>query len=914
MRTVIALIGFFIPLSLFAQNYSIHGEILDEEAMAMPSATVVLLNPADSTLQYYGISNREGRFEIKGIKEGTYLMQVAFIGYNTIYNKLEIPYDENGNLGTLIMTPKPVSMGEVTVQGERIPLKIKSDTIEYDAKAFKVAPDGVVEDLIRKLPGIEVDRAGNIKALGEEVNNVLVDGKEFFGNDPKVATKNLPAGAVDKVQLYNKKSEEAEFTGIDDGSRNQTLNLVLNEDSKQGIFGEVLAGGGTGKHYQGNAKAYRFSDKTQFAALGMMNNINKYGFSVGDYLTFNGGLAAMGGGFKISLGGGGFPVNFGETINGYSTSGAAGLNYSYSRKPKQRFFISYLGSGTKRELEESSKTTAYRETGSYMQEEITEQVKRDTSHSVNFGTRYLFNESNNLIINGNISYNTAYNPLNSTINTYEEGILVNDMLRKNEDLSDRLSGNGNLTYLKMINEGSTILKFFGTGSYSSGNSETEFENTTNYYNPDINSYISQFRENTLKTSQLRAALSFTQKISKLSFLDIVLNANRSVQLLSRVQGDATNGHNVIDTLSPDFDRYENNLRPGISIRRNSDKSTFSIGFDLNMGEYYTVLNQGEESSKQYRALQPKISWDYEYGTGRRLSLSFNSSINTPSADQLLPVVNNFNSLSLFYGNRDLEPEYSHSLSSQWWIFDQFSFTTFMASLRVNYTENKISYDRQITEQFGQIITLANVESDLMAGASIDFSTPIRALGIKTNLYIDESYNKGFNLVNNLQNEVNSFNHRLSLSFENRKKEKWDISTGTGITLTDTRYSIQESLDNVYFDISWFGTIRWTPNDRFDFNINADVTNYTARSFEESRVVPLLGAQLSYFFMQNNRAALTLSAFDILNQNTGINRISELNYLRETRSNTIGRYFMLTFKYRLNKVGGDSGFVVDVKKR
>jgi hypothetical protein len=278
------------------------------------------------------------------------------------------------------------------------------------------------------------------------------------------------------------------------------------------------------------------------------------------------------------------------------------------------------------------------------------------------------------------------------------------------------------------------------------------------------------------------------------------------------------------------------------------------------------------------------------------------------------VVNNFNSLSLFYGNRDLEPEYSHSLKSQWWIFDQFSFTTFMASLRVNYTENKISYAREITEQFGQVITLANVESDIMAGASIDFSTPIRPLGIKTNLYIDETYNKGINLVNNLQNEVSSFNHRLSLSFENRKKEKWDISTGTGITLTDTRYSIQESLNNVYFDIAWFGEIRWTPNDKFDFNISADVTNYTARSFDESRMVPLLGAQLSYFFMQNNRAALTLSAIDILNQNTGINRVSELNYLRETRSNTIGRYFMLTFKYRLNKVGGDSGFVVDVKKR
>jgi hypothetical protein len=283
-------------------------------------------------------------------------------------------------------------------------------------------------------------------------------------------------------------------------------------------------------------------------------------------------------------------------------------------------------------------------------------------------------------------------------------------------------------------------------------------------------------------------------------------------------------------------------------------------------------------------------------------------------NQLLPVVNNFNPLSLFYGNRDLNPEFTHSTSASWWIFDQFSFTTLLTSFRITYTKDKINYSRTINDQLGETIKLINVESDFSANGSIDFSTPIRPLGIKTNLYIDESYIRGINFVNGLENEITNINHRLSLSFENRKKEKLDINTGAGLTLTNARYSIQESLNNVYLDLSFFGEIRYTPNNKLDFNVTADVTNYTAQSFEESQVIPLLGAEASYFFMKINRAALTLAAYDLLNRNTGISRISEMNYLRERTSNIIGRYFMLSFKYRLNKVGGDTGLSIKMKKR
>ena len=458
------------------------------------------------------------------------------------------------------------------------------------------------------------------------------------------------------------------------------------------------------------------------------------------------------------------------------------------------------------------------------------------------------------------------------------------------------------------------MKVYGNGSISKSASETEFENITNYYNPEFSDIVSQFQDNSIISYNYSAGIAFTQKVSTRSFVDLLIAGGHNEQDLSRKQGNAINGYSTIDSLSPSFLKENSYIKPGLSLRRITEKTNLRLALEYNTGKYSTSLWQDEPVEKKYNMLQPGFSFEYNYGSGRRVMVNYSRNVNIPSANQMLPVVNNFNSLSLFYGNRDLDPEVVNRLSTHWWIFDQFSFTSFLAAASVSYTRNKINYSRTINDQLGQVIRLVNVESDFTASANIDFSTPIKLLGLKTNINIDETYNRGINIVNETENEISGFNHRLSFTIENRKKNKWDVNTGTGISLTDTRYSIQQDLNNVYFDISWFGEIRWTPNDNFDFNISADVTNYTARSFEESRTVPLIGAQASYFFMKNNRAAITISGFDLLNRNTGIQRTGELNYLRETRSNIIGRYVMLSFKYRLNKVGGDSGISVDIKKR
>jgi hypothetical protein len=915
-RTVTAIVFLLSGIALNAQNFQVRGEMLDEKAAPLASVTVVLLNPADSTLLYYGIAGNDGKFSISNIKKGQYLLQASIIGYTTIYRNLLVPSVTGEDLGSIVMTPKLFNMSEITVTGERIPMQLKKDTIEYNAKAFKVKADAVAEDLIKKLPGIEVDRAGNIKAMGEDVNNVLVDGKEFFGKDPKVATRNLPADAINKVQLYDKASDESRFTGINDGVRDPTLNLVLDENKKTGLFGDISAGAGTGDHYQANAKLYRFTEKMQLAGLGMFNNINQFGFSLSDYITFSGGHSALASGDgRIVLGGGSsFPVNFGQPVYGSGTNGAAGFNFSFSRSQDNRFFISYLGNGSDRKLSDVSTTKYFTPDGNFINNETSDQGRRDNAHRINFGWRELI-KKNNIIMNGNLSFNSASNPIYATSGGFLNDTQVNSLERGSTDLSSQLSGNIDISYMFKAREGKTIFKIGGKAAYSGSNSETKFNNRTTFYNPFSFEENNQFQNDKSTGQNYTGTISLTQRTSRQSFLDLSVAGGITLDDLNRKQGQLYNGMIPTDTLSPDFGKQDIWFRQGITWKLATEKSQLSFSLSSRLGQFSTTLWEGAAKSTGYFKLTPGFSWEYDYKTGRRLMISYASGINTPAINQLLPVLNNFNALSLYYGNRDLKPEYYHNTGLVWWLFDQFSFTTLLSNINVRYTADKINYSRIVDQNLKQVVSLVNVKDDWDISGNVDFSTPFRPLGIMANLSLSEDINRGISLINSTENYNRTFSHRVSLTLSNRKKEKWDVETGGAFTLTDTRYSVQKSLNNIYNEISWFGEASFTPNKHFNFKVNADITGYSAKTFKESQLVPLAGAEVSYYFLKNQRGVLTLAGVDLLNRNTGIERKSELNYLLEKKSGMIGRFIMFSFKYRLNKSGDmNSGIDVKIKNR
>lgn len=903
-------------MSLLAQN-TIRGDVIDTKGDPLQFATVALLNPADSTLAHFGITNSQGQFEISKIPAGTYLMQTAFLGFNTFYKNISIPLPDE-NFGSIVLQSKSINIAEVQVKGERIPMTIKKDTVEYNAGAFKVKTDGVAEDLLKKLPGVEVDRAGNVKAMGEDVKKVLVDGKEFFGNDTKVATKNLPADAINKVQVYNKKSDESELIGLDDNEYDKTINFVLKDDKKQAVFGDVKAGGGIEDYYQGNAKVYRFNDKHQFAALGMLNNVNHLGFTFQDYLEFNGGIRNMmsGNSAKITIGDdNSIPVDFGQPVNGDVTSGAGGLNYSYEIKKNNRVNFSYMGNGVNKDLTQSIFSRNFTNENSFEQNSLENGYGSNRNHLFNIGWRNKSDSIQFFMINGIATLSSDNSDSYSASNTTMGGVPVNQLNNVTSSNSNQFKVNADASWLRKIRGNWKMVKISSNFQFQHNLKNSNWRNSTTINPNPIPDESQQYYENLNDYIQYSTTATSMRRIAKGLYIEPSVFAGIKSELLNRKQGNDEGLTNLIDSVSPKLNCNLQWIKPELTLKYYRKKSRFNLGLAYEMSSRIDNLNDTSKVTENWAYVLPSARWEFEYRSGHRLGISYETSTNQPGTSQVLPIISNSNPLVMYYGNRQLKPEFSHDFFLSWFMFDQFSFTSVFANINLNYTQDKINNDISIDNNFKQTVSLTNVPDDYSATAMFDFSTPIRFLGVNIRTGATERWNRGVSYINGIDNNNTNVIHRYRLSFDNRKKEKWDVLVGAEVSLTDAKYSIKKELNRKFISYTWFSEINFTPSERLSFRMTGDVTNYNSQSFNKSIVIPLLGAEIDYYFKNNKRVMLSLEGSDLLNKNTGISRTSNLNYLREVHSNTIGRYFLLSLKFRLNKLGnGGSGINIKVNSR
>jgi len=900
-----------------AQQNSIKGKVYSDKGEPLPFSTVALMNIADSTLEFFGITNKQGDFRINGIRKDSYLMQVSYMGYETQYHKVQVPLSGDDNFGGLVLKESSLSIEEVEVFGEAVPLRIKQDTIEYNSAAFKTKPDAVAEDLLKKLPGISVDRAGNIKAMGEDVSQVLVDGKEFFSSDHKVATRNLPAKAVDKVQMFDKKSEQSEFTGIDDGSRAKALNLVLDEDAKAGVFGSLMVGGSLNGYYQSSAKMYRFTDHYHLAALGMVNNINHYGFSFSDYMQFGGGFSSLsshGGSIDLS-GSNSIPVNFGEEIKGLTESGAGGLNLSRSNGKYNRVYLSYLVNGSDRDLISSQKTWNYLDDKDYQRNTNRNENRKSLSNGITFGLKQRIDSSSNLKLNGNVSFVNGSTSEDMILETLEDELQVSNLDSKVTERTDQLNASMGANYIYKLIKDKTVVELDGQLNLSSSVSNDNFRNVFRLATPASEFFSRQYRDFKTERQSYRLGIDLTQRLGEHLFMTPGIRISHQQSQEDRGQGLDENPAVPIDSLSTSISSYYLPVVAGLGFRYLSGKLKTGVSLDVETGKHQVEFLSDEKMNNSYQYFTPGFNFEYLFSKSKRLTFRYYSGINVPSVRQLNPAVNNLNPGFLIYGNRNLQPEYYHNARLNFFLFDHFSFTSVNAGINGGYTAEKINDSRNIDENYNQRLTLVNVEQDFRLNGRVSFTTPIRKLGMKVNLHYRESYNKGINIINNTENDLIVRGHTMSLSLENRKKKVWDIISGMELNLSKSQYSIEENLNNTFTDVSWFGEINCEPGEKLNFGISADIVKYKSAAIYGSELVPLLNAEISYHFLKNNRLKLGFNAFDLLNKNTSVERISEANYLGEIRTNNIGRYFMFSLSWRLNKFGsGMPGLSIDMKRR
>ncbi|NND05271.1 MAG: outer membrane beta-barrel protein [Saprospiraceae bacterium] len=894
------------------KHITLHGNVSDSTTGPLSSATVVLLQQVDSVMTSFAITDVKGNFELKRVSPGDYVLQSSFLGYYTFTKQISIGNrQERVDLGEINLQAVASDLDAVVVKGDRIPIMINKDTIEYNAEAFKTQPNDVVEDLLRKLPGVEVEADGTVKAQGEEVQQILVDGKEFFGRDPQIATKNLPAGAVDKVQVFDKKSDMAEFTGIDDGADEKAINIELKEDHKKGVFGNVAAGYGTKDRYEGKANLNKFSKNQQLSFIGMSNNVNRQGFSMNDFVNFAGGMGNLmrnGGGRNISNNAAGIPLSEGLS-NGFVQTDAAGLNLNQDFGTRTKLNASYFYSSIRKDLDQDIIRENIVSERSFISDENEDETSINANHRLNVTMDHKIDSTQNLRLRANLSFNNSEYSLLGNSQTFDAfGEEANSSLRDNVAMGENINLTSSLMYRKKfqkIGRSLTATLSFGT---SADEQEAHQQSINDFIGRSgMGSSIDSIVQDQFQTNDALnygVEIRYTEPLGKNKFLGLDYERKNNTNELKKDIFDLEDNRSIFNgILSNHYNRDYIYDRGTASLRWIKGNSNLSVGMSLQNASLVGEILSGEGATieQYYTNWLPRINWNFDLASSKSLRLNYTTNVREPSLTQLQPIVDNSNPLSIYIGNPDLLPEYTHRLQFRYFSFSQFSMTNFFAMLTGSYTDNAIINARTIDEQFRQTTTPVNVDSDYRLTSFLGLGTPAKWLGSRINLNGNFTYNRGRVFVNSIEENTDRYISSINLSFDNLKKELVDLMVGGKISHSLTEYSISQDLDQAYVNQSFYGDITFNIKDSWSIGTKLDYHIYSGGTFMEAQRVPLWSASISKFILKN-RGEIKLAAYDILNKNVGIQQSIDLNYLEETRITSLSQYFMLSFTYAINQLG------------
>jgi len=897
----------------------INGTVVDSSATPLVGATVTLMHAADSVLAGFATTQADGGFLIGRLKKDNYLLRITYIGYENYSQQIELKKEMD--LGAIQLAEESEILKEVLVKGDRVPVVINGDTIEYNADAFKTQPNAVVEDLLKRLPGVEVERDGTVRAQGEQVNQILVDGKEFFGTDPKVATKNLPADAIDKVQVFNRKSDRSEFSGVDDGQRQKTINLELKEDKKKGAFGRVTGGGGTDERYYGKANINRFSPNRQLSLIGTVNNINEQGFSMNDYFNFSGGMQRMmsggSGGIRIELNSEdmAIPIDQGNN-NGLFTTWAGGLNFNNEFSKKLEVGGSYFFSQLNQDIRKRVRSENYLADRTLITEENSLQSTERSNHRLNVNLRYRPDSLQEIRFRTNLSFNqTDYQRSKDSRTSLGTGVLENT--GKSDYFSEGQNTllNGSLTYRRKLGRpGRTFslgLDYGITDRQSNG--IVDALNQFGLSNPNSMTSDTLNQENDQANQRFSYGLntSFTEPLGKREFLEAnysFSNYNEdSDRTVFDLFGPAMESRLLNDQLSFKYDNLYTYHRGGFNFRLNRKKFNFSTGISLQesilRGE---LLPQDVEIKQSYVNLLPNLRWSYNMTMANRLSFDYEAFVREPDIQQLQPTVNNSDPLNIYEGNPNLRPEYSNNFRLSYNSYDQITLSSFFAFINFTYTDQTITNAVSFDERLVRTIKPINLKDNQRYRANFSYSSPFRPLQLRTNISADLSYNQAFTLVGDQINRTRRYRVRPGLRLENRFKEKFDLAVGAKIGFNETRYDINKVFDQSFINQTYFADLTIPLPAGFNFNSTLDYDLYRDRGEGFNQDIAVLNFSLKKFFMPSKQLELKLMVFDALNQNIGINRMAEQNFLIDERIESLGRYFMLSLTYNLSAFGSGGG--------
>lgn len=891
----------------------VQGRIIDSSSsLGIADVTITILLARDSSLAKFTRTNASGNFQISKLPQGDYRLLVTHIGYRNY----SWPFRITAGNPTLLMAPIQLTrqaemLDGVTVSQEIAPVITRNDTIEYNAGSFKTRPNAMVEDLLKKLPGLQVGKDGTIKANGETVKKILVDGKEFFGTDPKTASRNLPADAIDKVQVFDKKSDQSQFTGFDDGNSEKSINLSLKPDKKNGLFGRATAGAGTDHRYNGNLNVNNFSGKRQLSAIGMANNTNKQGFSFQDILGFSGGMPGMGGGsVQVESGSQAVPME-GENNPGIQTTSAGGINYNDFLTPKTEIGSNYFYSRIREDLEQESHQQWSRPDGfRYITDRNTITQKNNLSHRINLFSEYALDSMNSIRYSGTANYQESENRMGSAYSSEAViGTPMNDGQAMTKSAGSGFSVSNNLLLKhKFPKKGRTISATI-TANFNPATIHGQQSSDNNYYSNDgilaARSSIRQTFSLENNSTGYGASAIYTEPLSKKALLEFSYRRMDNTNAIQKETYDYDSLTGKYSTINPllsnsNHSRYSVN-RAGMSIRFIQQKMQFTAGTAFQSA----VL--GGDSSKDYRFIHvlPNALLQYSINRFRNLRLTYTTRINAPDFSLIQPIIDNSDALNLKIGNPGLKPEYQHSVRLNYMAFDPYRQTNLFAGLSGISTQKKIVYADFIDSAGRRLNMPVNAQSAFSLNAHLNAGFPIKKLHSMISLTSSAGYATIPGYLNLQNNNQTTIQVEQMASWTYLYKEIIDLTADLGISYSNNRYSLSSNSNNRYW--------------KYAYNLVANIyikkglslsneIGYTKRSglssgYNINPVTWNIGVAKQLF--KNKKGEIKLQVFDLLKQNAGIERNAYTNYLEDRRYTVIRRYAMISFIYSINRFAGKS---------
>ncbi len=908
-----AFLGFIAFGHAFSQGRvrgSVKGLILDTAGrQPMSDATVSLSPDKDSSNLQFAITDGHGGFSFKGLAPGGYSILITFEGYHHARKRFTIDAaTKDIDFSAIFLHREADILAEVVVQ--RPPMQIKKDTIEYNAESFATKPNAVAEDQLKKLPGVQVDASGNITAQGEPVTRLLVNGKRFFGNDPKLATRNIPPEIIEKYQIFDDLDDQSKFSGFDDGNRIKTINIITRKDKRQGYFGRAVGGAGTDEKYDESFNFHRFDNDRQISVLGQGNDINKQNFTVQDVLGSSGSRRGSGGGPGAAAN---------QSAAGITTVWAGGANYrdtwgKFDAYGSYFYNFNHVSSTTQSQTEKffsSSDDTSNTTTRS------NPAISRTTNQRINFNIENKSDSNNSFVFRPNITFQTT-SPNSSTNSSTvdQDGRPVSTTTGNSYSTNSGFNINGsNLTLRHKFKKPFRTISLDLTGTVNVNNGNGYYNSNNTYYAIDSVQNLKQFYNDSLHSVSLSPTLSYTEPLSKHAVLELNYNHtyNRSTTTNNTYDYvDSLKGYSSFDSLFSNSYKFTSNSdRFTLNYQYHQNKVNFSLGSGLQFTNFNSLNTTKDiDVSHNYVNLTPTVNFTYSFTNRQRLRFYYYGRTGTPSASQLQPLTTTSDDVNFTVGNPNLRPQFSHSIRMLYSSFNPSTQNVIFATINASTIVNDIQTAIVPNDKGGQTTTYVNLNGTYSASGYFDYGFSLKKPKSNLNLITNINYSQSQTLVDSTKIPGN-YQHDYTrntilaetISWTTNIKKNFDMNLSSALNYNIARNSLRPSTDFDYWsevvnsEFTAYTNSGWLVAATFTYTYTDNHTpGYNAS-------IPLFSPSIARQLFKKKNGELRLTVFDVLNKNTMVSRSVSLNQVSDSRTTTLTRYAMLTFTYNLNNFAG-----------